>query len=543
VRRSVFVTVVLACIAVATAHPAGAVGSIILASHVAGTPLTAANGPSSNVVLSKDGRYAAYHSAASDIVNPFTDVNGVSATDVYLYDRVLDLTFLVSNSTASPSQSGSGRSTVLAISDDGVFVLLKSTATDLTTYTDNTPTGDDLFLWNRLTDAMTLITHTAASLTDGADTATDISAAMTPSGSHVVFNHGGSDLVDSFVDNNTTAEDLYMWEHATGEITLVSHQQGSPSGGGAGGGVVFPASLSDDGRRVVYASKATDLITPFFDVNGGSASDVYAFDATTGVNKLISHHSGDAAAGGNAASDRPVVSGNGAMIAYQSKATTLVQGFVDGNGGDLDVFFCSGATCANKLASRKAGKPKEGANLASQLPSTVTNGGLIFFLSGASNLIPGFVDGNGTNLTPGSTQKADIFVYARRTGGVALISRKTGTAKVSGNGEASLVWQTTPNGRFVFYGSVATDLVPGFVDQNAGLNDGFVFDRSTGKHKLVSHAHDGFVNGSDASYGFGDIGADGTTFAFSSAATNLVANVTDASNASDFDVFVSKRGA
>lgn len=87
----------------------------------------------------------------------------------------------------------------------------------------------------------------------------------------------------------------------------------------------------------------------------------------------------------------------------------------------------------------------------------------------------------------------------------------------------------TPDGRFVVFGSNATNLVPG--DTN-GVYDLFVRDLQTGSLTLVSAGLDGAAaNG--ASYE-GRISDDGRFVAFYSGATNLVADDTDGVT----DVFV-----
>jgi len=90
----------------------------------------------------------------------------------------------------------------------------------------------------------------------------------------------------------------------------------------------------------------------------------------------------------------------------------------------------------------------------------------------------------------------------------------------------------SPDGRFVVFHSDATNLVPG--DSN-GVTDVFVHDRQTGQTTRVSIGANG-TQGNGPSSG-GKISADGRFVAYTSSATSLVANDTNAFQ----DVFVHDR--
>ena len=66
----------------------------------------------------------------------------------------------------------------------------------------------------------------------------------------------------------------------------------------AAGNVNNPASVSQNGRYVVYSSVATDLVPG--QTSTVIAQNVYLYDRTSGTNRLVSHASGSATTGGNA---------------------------------------------------------------------------------------------------------------------------------------------------------------------------------------------------------------------------------------------------
>src|SRR6185436_11213786 len=90
------------------------------------------------------------------------------------------------------------------------------------------------------------------------------------------------------------------------------------------------ASISGDGRYVVFSSTATNLAAG--DANGFQA-DVFLKDTATGDIRLISNDVNGV--GGNLASGRPVISSDGRYVAFYSNANNLVAG--DTNGA-TDVF-------------------------------------------------------------------------------------------------------------------------------------------------------------------------------------------------------------
>src|SRR4051812_5899824 len=62
----------------------------------------------------------------------------------------------------------------------------------------------------------------------------------------------------------------------------------NPGGVAAGDGQSIDPSISADGRFVVFASTASDLVRGFTDANG-TGTDVYLRDRQTGTTTLVSH--------------------------------------------------------------------------------------------------------------------------------------------------------------------------------------------------------------------------------------------------------------
>jgi Tol biopolymer transport system component len=158
------------------------------------------------------------------------------------------------------------------------------------------------------------------------------------------------------------------------------------------------------------------------------------------------------------------------------------------------------------------------ANGDSEEPSISSDGRIIAFISDATNLVA--VDTNGV---------ADVFVHDLDTGITVRVSIATSGTQAD---DEAFTLSLSSNGRFVAFGSFATNLVAG--DTN-GKVDVFVHDRNTGATVRVSIASDG-TQGNDESFSPA-ISSDGRFVAFQSDATNLVPN--DTNNRSD--IFVRDR--
>ena len=158
------------------------------------------------------------------------------------------------------------------------------------------------------------------------------------------------------------------------------------------------------------------------------------------------------------------------------------------------------------------------ADRGSDEPAISANGRFVAFSSTASNLVAG--DTNNFE---------DIFVHDRRTGATELVSVALGAAGVDGTSVSSAI---SADGRYVAFVSDATNLVAG--DTN-GQSDIFVHDRRTGATERVSVDSSGVQadRGSDEPA----ISANGRFVAFSSTASNLVADDTNGQR----DIFVHDR--
>ncbi len=255
--------------------------------------------------------------------------------------------------------------------------------------------------------------------------------------------------------------------------------------------------ISGDGQFVAFTSTASNLVPG--DTNG--VADVFVADLYRGLIQRVS------VAGSGTQSDRdsyqPSISHDGRYIAFTSGSRTFDSRDRD---EDLDVYLYDRARDSLTWISRSFGG--EGGNGDSHSPAIGAQGGTVAFVSSASNLFPG--DVNGFN---------DVFVWDAAQGQVRPVTR--------GNGPSAQP-SVTHDGSQIWFSSQASDLVAN--DTNYGV-DLFVFDRELDYTQMVGQA-----TGEQRSHFVVDpqISADGSTLVFASYATDLVPD--DANTTSDIFV-------
>lgn len=407
-----------------------------------------------------------------------------------------------------------------------------------------------------ITPATSRISVSSSGTQANAASSTSPAASISADGRYAVFMSSASNLVSG--DTNGQS-DVFLRDMQTGEITRVNT---TSTGAQATGGGVTGATISADGRFVLFASTATNLVSG--DTNG--VSDVFLKDLQTGsLTRVSTSSSGDQATGGQ--SDSPTISADGRYISFFSDATNLVAGDSNGLG---DIFVKDMQTgLTTRVNTSSTGAQATGTFAFS--PAISANGRYVVFSTGASNLISGDTNGmidvfrkdlftgeivrvntsaseaqgtgglfgaynanisadgryiafsaENTNLVSGDTNGfSDIFVKDLLTG--SIIRANTDSNGAQAVGWVSVAPSLSADGRFVAFQSGATNLVPG--DTN-GIDDIFVKDLHTGKTERLSVS----ANGSQASGGNPQrvsMSADGRYVIYQAALTNLVSGDTN----------------
>ena len=157
--------------------------------------------------LSADGRFVAFWSYATEL----TDDPDLSGWNVYVHDRQMGATTLISRGMGGPADGGSIRP---RLSADARVVVFESQATNLTVTPDANGLAD-IFAHDRQTGQTTLLSLGAAGPGDGESQ----TPAITPDGRYVVFHSGATNLVSD--DNNGTT-DVFIRDRTAGMTGRVS---------------------------------------------------------------------------------------------------------------------------------------------------------------------------------------------------------------------------------------------------------------------------------------------------------------------------------
>lgn len=340
-----------------------------------------ANAWSANPTISRDGRYIAYESAATNLVS--TATNGLY--QVFRYDTLAGTTVHVSKSTAGVQ--GSGSSAFSAISNDGRFISFTSHATNLVS--GDTNARPDVFRRDVVSNITTRVSVTNSG---GQSNHTgfwewDITSDISGDGRYVLFRSNATNLVSG--DTNA-AYDLFVRDTTGATTKRVSLTNSGAQANGASN----MGSISADGRYVAFSSVATNLVTG--DTN--LAEDVFVRDRTSNTTARVSVNStGAQTPAGELGSRSPSISDDGRYVAFTSYATNLVSG--DTNAvADIFVRDRTTDTTTRESVSTAGVQSDDHSNA----PKMSASGQYFSFVSGATNLVSG--DSNGTN---------DAFVRVR----------------------------------------------------------------------------------------------------------------------------------
>ena len=402
--------------------------------------------------VSEDGRFAVFSSGAIDLA---PGLAGPASWNIYLWDAFTRRARLVSHAFDDANRRGDGSSHSAYLSADGRWIYFQSSASDLIAGSSG-GTDYNVYLWDRdapATSSTRLVSHTPA----GANVRSNsVCRWMSPSadGRYISYTSDSTDLVPG-PGGEPSLFQLYQWDREAPPATanrLVSHALASENQPGDHG--TDSPSSSADGRFVAFSSAATDLTGP---ATGNAWDNVFVWDRDSPPDfsiRLVSHAPSSVTSRGDNSSQAPVISGDGAHVAYRSLATDLVTGA--GGPQHWNAFLwdrLAPTASANHLLSRSAGVELMRGNGDSYVAAVSHDGRLVGFSSFSTDLVPGLVGACVHN----------AYLWDRQAAAPAasrLISHAHTAANVCGN-SGSGISSLSANGQYVVFESVATDLTPG----------------------------------------------------------------------------------
>jgi Tol biopolymer transport system component len=442
-----------------------------------------ANGASTDPVLTPDGRYVVFISAATNLVAG--DTNGI--TDVFVRD-------LLNGTTTLASVGATGTTVTVStpvITPDGRYVAFASTAKGLDPGVSASSQGEVY-----VRDLVANVTTWAS--TNAANTFSNLFSHLgfAPS-SHPVISSDGHLISFKTVapsGNSKPVDLIFQYNLTNATLTSISSNGFPPWDQNDD---VYGPEMSPDGRFVVFVATNSGCLT------------VQLWDAQAATNLLVSAAL-DGSYPTNSVSTTPAVSPDGRYVAFLSNATNLVANGIASGWHIYRRDVLAGVTQLVATDTNGVGSTDE----IGTIPSMSEDGQFIAFAGHDGSLVPS--DNNGTY---------DVFLRDTVNATNELLSQHSplpGTSTgnlLSGFGAVSL----SADGHRLVYASYASDLVTNDFNKDC---DVFMTDLQAGSTTLVSVGLDGNT-ASGGSSTAPAISADGHFVASASTATNLVANDTN----------------
>ncbi len=518
---------------------------------VNGTGISGGNDNSIPVDISTNGQFALLESSASNLIGNDTNNSG----DVFVRDVINGTTILVSVSTNGSCGNGTSDNSVMT--PNGRYVAFVSAASDLVSA--DTNLIPDIFVRDLQFGVTTIVSVGASSahhdyrsgLLNGSE-----SPVLTPDGRYVAFYSAATNLVSGV----ETAGNVYVRDLVAGTTECPTANVRDLFFPNTEGTNVISCSphLSDDGRFIAFIACTNQL-------NSSSVPGIaLRHDMQAGITEVV-HADARVSATFETAEDLDMTP-DGRFIAFV--------GNVPGpSGDDSAVYLWDAQTVGSTLISADTNGLAV-ANSICDSPTISANGQIIGFVSDARGLTTNELNGEfhlyRHDLTTGLTRLVNIDLYGRGGHGInpitglrlnadgSLITFATDNAWLVANdrnrssdvfvrdfttdttelisAHHSMLPSFTPSGvsgtylysvnadaRYVTYASTADDVV---TNDTNGLSDVFVRDLLTGSNILVSAGANGFAGAGQSLEP--SISGDGRYVAFSSFATNLTANDTNA---------------
>ena len=497
----------LACIALL---PTGARAlDIELVNRTAIVSTMDSNGPTDRALgVTPDGRYTLFTSRASNLVAADTNLGA----DLFLHDANAGTTERV-NVGAAGAQADGSIGMIAGISDDSRYVVFDSTARTLVAA--STFGFRQVYLRDRVAGTTTLLSRLGGGNAAMADSA---NPQISADGRYVVF-----DSTAAFDGKDTNGvRDVYRLDRQTGAFTLISVS----SDGRIGNDRSYEAQISADGSSVAFYTWATNLVpgdtnnlwdlvlrkpaagttqrvsvasdgsqiqsaypylsltnalsgdgrfvlinsyVPLEPADTNGFPDGYLYDSQDGSIRRVTLGAGNVQIAGFTTTNG--LSRDAARIVFQAQAPDVIPGQLNGN---LRVYLRELGTGTNTHVTFRTGDEVLGDD---SFGPVMSDDGTVVV---ASTYNESFVSGDTNGMT-------DLIRQDGRTSPAQRVSSPmAGATAAAANHDSGAYFQgysASAGARFVAFGSLASNLVPG--DLN-GSNDIFVRDRLLGTTERVS---------------------------------------------------------
>ncbi|MDP9388754.1 MAG: hypothetical protein M3Q48_12775, partial [Actinomycetota bacterium] len=404
-----------------------------------GTQASGDNITSDHPAISANGRFVAFDSNAANLVPLVPSASSLQggdtnkAHDVFVRDLAAGTTTRVSVSSAGAEANRT--STDPAVSADGRFVAFVSFATNLVGADTNgdgtcdsgcdTNNTADVFVRDRDADADGVFDEAGAVVTERVNVSSGGDQAAAHSGTRPAISAEGRYVAFVSRAANLVAGDTNEAADVfvRDRVTRTTERASVSDTGAQASGTSAGPSLSGDGNLVAFDSRATNLVAG--DTNG--VDDVFVRDRRAGTTIRASVSSTGAQANNvlGGGSQSAAISADGRFVAFDSRATNLVAG--DTNGAP-DVFVRDLTAATTMRVSVEAGGAQ--ATFDSTAPALSADGNLVAFQSNDPHLVVD--DLNSTT---------DVFVFDQLlcSGKAPTIVGTPGADAITGTGGADVI--------------------------------------------------------------------------------------------------------
>lgn len=487
-----------------------------LINHKAGQPTAIALGDALSVRAAEDGEAVVFVSASGEMVAGQSAAGG---GQVFAYDLATGTARLVSHLAGQPLAGALGDP--VGISADHRYAAFNSPSPQISGNDHNT--YEDAFLYDLGVGAASRLSNAATPGRTLSRSHFEQLESIPSAGLFLFHTNDVTPFLPGIVDQGGL--DPVLVDPRTGTLSALFAPGGATPDGDS------RATFLPDGLNFLLRSSGSNLIPGMADGNGAGA-DLYAGNRTRGGLQLISSSAASASASGNAGVGLyQAFSENGRFVAYSTFATDAVAGASDTNGAE-DVILEDRQLGTRVLVSRAAATAATAGNARSYPVAMSADGELLLFASRATDLLPAFVDRNGT-------LGEDYFLYRRSTGALTLVTHAAVSATTTGN-FGSTSGRLSADGQWVFFVTTSRNLVAGGTDHNGDQTDVFGYQTATGVISRLSHVPDEPLRGVNGDVQLVTSSPDGRYLLLTSSATNLT-NATHFYSAVAYNAFVYDR--
>lgn len=481
--------------------------AVSVVSHATGAANTA-SGYSDNPALTADGRYVAFASDATNLVEG--DTNGVR--DIFILDSQTNLVRRLSLSQQGVQANGASNNPAIS-SANGRYVAFESTANNLVI--GDTNGFSDIFVVDTVTGLISRVSGVNAS--GGQANNPSFKPAISQTGRYIVYQSTATNLASAptvfgvshvYLHDRDVMNTGVFDTPGNTSTRIIDVDAVNPTAVFGNGSAIQP-TISADGTWVAFASKATNLV-PSSTTPG--RQHVYlrrVSNIGTGASgiKLASCVIGSGAEG-DGDSQTPSLSADGSYLVFATLAANLAP--ADTNGVS-DIYLYDNTAPANapvlkrmsiSAAGNEGHDPSDaGFKLGSINPTISENGRYVAFASLDNDLTAG--DFVGQAQTTDANRALDVFVHDRQVSGAGAFDQPgnittvmvsvnsygyqtTGLLGIPSTAASNIYPVISANGRFVAFPSDAEN-VGGFAftttnqlssDSN-NQRDVFLHDRRT----------------------------------------------------------------